>query len=128
MTGWFCSTLGATFPADTLVMETVLSLPALILFALLGSGSVKVTSGGRSRLVERLGKFDRELQPGLSIVIPVVERVVSHESLKERVLDIPPQLCITRTMSPSKWMQSSTGSCWSILRPITPSTICKRPW
>jgi len=77
-------------------MEAFLSLPALILLALLGSGSVKVTSGGRSRLVERLGKFDRELQPGLSIVIPVVERVVSHESLKERVLDIPPQLCITR--------------------------------
>ena len=77
-------------------MEAFLSLPALILIALLGSGSVKVTSGGRSRLVERLGKFDRELQPGLSIVIPVVERVVSHESLKERVLDIPPQLCITR--------------------------------
>ena len=77
-------------------MEAFLSLPALILIALLGSGSVKVTSGGRSRLVERLGKFDRQLQPGLSIVIPVVERVVSHESLKERVLDIPPQLCITR--------------------------------
>ncbi|NDD45699.1 MAG: paraslipin, partial [Synechococcaceae bacterium WB9_4xB_025] len=28
--------------------------------------------------------------------LPVVEKVVSHESLKERVLDIPPQLCITR--------------------------------
>ena len=77
-------------------MEALLSLPALVLIALLGSGSVKVTSGGRSRLVERLGKYDRELQPGLSIVLPVVERVVSHESLKERVLDIPPQLCITR--------------------------------
>ena len=36
-------------------MEALLSLPALILIALLGSGSIKVTSGGRSRLVERLG-------------------------------------------------------------------------
>ncbi|TCD56309.1 SPFH domain-containing protein [Synechococcus sp. BS55D] len=77
-------------------MEAFLGLPALVLIALLGSGSVKVTSGGRSRLVERLGKYDRELQPGLSFVLPVVEKVVSHESLKERVLDIPPQLCITR--------------------------------
>lgn len=77
-------------------MEAFLGLPALLLIALLGSGSVKVTSGGRSRLVERLGKYDRELQPGLSFVLPVVEKVVSHESLKERVLDIPPQLCITR--------------------------------
>jgi regulator of protease activity HflC (stomatin/prohibitin superfamily) len=32
----------------------------------------------------------------LSFVLPGVEKVVSHESLKERVLDIPPQQCITR--------------------------------
>ncbi|MEB3266357.1 MAG: stomatin-like protein, partial [Cyanobacteriota bacterium] len=71
-------------------------LPALAVIALLGINGVKVTSGGQSRLVERLGKYDRQLQPGLSFVVPVVERVVSHESLKERVLDIPPQQCITR--------------------------------
>jgi regulator of protease activity HflC (stomatin/prohibitin superfamily) len=47
-------------------------------------------------LVERLGKYNRQLQPGLSFVLPGLERVVSHESLKERVLDIPPQQCITR--------------------------------
>ncbi|WP_411868154.1 SPFH domain-containing protein [Vulcanococcus limneticus] len=77
-------------------METLFSLPALALLAFLGFGSVRVTSGGQSRLVERLGKYDRQLKPGLSFVLPVVEKVVSHESLKERVLDIPPQQCITR--------------------------------
>jgi regulator of protease activity HflC (stomatin/prohibitin superfamily) len=77
-------------------VEALLSLPALALMALLGVSSVKVTSGGQSRLVERLGKYDRQLQPGLSLVLPGVEKVVSHESLKERVLDIPPQQCITR--------------------------------
>ncbi|MGC6483085.1 MAG: SPFH domain-containing protein [Synechococcus sp.] len=77
-------------------MEVFYALPALILLTFFGTGSVMVTSGGRSRLVERLGKYDRELQPGLSVVLPVLEKVVSHESLKERVLDIPPQQCITR--------------------------------
>lgn len=77
-------------------MEVLFSLPALILLGFLGVGSVKITNGGRSMLVERLGKFDRELQPGLSLVMPVVERIVSNESLKERVLDIPPQQCITK--------------------------------
>jgi regulator of protease activity HflC (stomatin/prohibitin superfamily) len=77
-------------------VEALLSLPALVLMALLGVSSVKVTSGGQSRLVERLGKYDRQLQPGLSLVLPGLEKVVSHESLKERVLDIPPQQCITR--------------------------------
>jgi len=77
-------------------VEALFGLPALAVIALLGINGVKVTSGGQSRLVERLGKYDRQLQPGLSFVLPVVERVVSHESLKERVLDIPPQQCITR--------------------------------
>jgi regulator of protease activity HflC (stomatin/prohibitin superfamily) len=74
----------------------VLVIPVLALLAALGVSGVKVTSSSSSRLVERLGKYDRELGPGLSLVVPGLERVVSHESLKERVLDIPPQQCITR--------------------------------
>ena len=73
-----------------------LALTVLSLLAVLGISSVKVTSSSRSMLVERLGKYNRQLSPGLSFVLPGVEKVVSHESLKERVLDIPPQQCITR--------------------------------
>ena len=68
----------------------------LVMVGALGVSSVKVTSSSRSMLVERLGKYNRQLTPGLSFVLPGVEKVVSHESLKERVLDIPPQQCITR--------------------------------
>jgi len=73
-----------------------LFIPVLIALGALGVSGVKVTSSSRSMLVERLGKYNRQLSPGLSLVIPGLERVVSHESLKERVLDIPPQQCITR--------------------------------
>ena len=73
-----------------------LVVPVLVVLAALGIRGVKVTSSSRSMLVERLGKYNRQLSPGLSLVIPGLERVVSHESLKERVLDIPPQQCITR--------------------------------
>jgi len=73
-----------------------LVVPVLVALAALGISGVKVTSSSRSMLVERLGKYNRQLSPGLSLVIPGLERVVSHESLKERVLDIPPQQCITR--------------------------------
>jgi regulator of protease activity HflC (stomatin/prohibitin superfamily) len=76
-------------------MEALI-IPVLVVLAGLGISGVKVTSSSRSMLVERLGKYDRQLRPGLSLVIPGLERVVSHESLKERVLDIPPQQCITR--------------------------------
>ena len=72
-------------------------IPAVLaLLAGLGFSTVRVTSSSRSMLVERLGKYNRQLNPGLSLVLPGIERVVSHESLKERVLDIPPQQCITR--------------------------------
>ncbi|MCX5966803.1 MAG: paraslipin [Cyanobacteria bacterium] len=76
-------------------MEFLL-MPVLAVLAAVGISSVKVTSSSRSMLVERLGKYNRQLKPGLSLVLPGVERVVSHESLKERVLDIPPQQCITK--------------------------------
>ena len=67
-----------------------------ILFFVYLSLGLRITSSKRSRLIERLGKYNREMQPGLSILLPGVERVVSHESLKERVLDIPSQQCITK--------------------------------
>ena len=71
------------------------ALVTLIFFVYLSCG-LRITSSKRSRLIERLGKFNREMQPGLSYLLPGVERVVSHESLKERVLDIPSQQCITK--------------------------------
>jgi regulator of protease activity HflC (stomatin/prohibitin superfamily) len=76
-------------------MEALL-LAVLGAVAAMGVSSLKVTSSSRSMLVERLGKYNRQLKPGLSLVLPGLERVVSHESLKERVLDIPAQQCITR--------------------------------
>jgi regulator of protease activity HflC (stomatin/prohibitin superfamily) len=76
-------------------MEPLIPL-VLVLLSALGLSSVKVTSSSSSKLVERLGKYNRQLTPGLSFVLPGVEKVVSNESLRERVLDIPPQQCITR--------------------------------
>jgi len=76
-------------------MEALIPLVVVMLSAL-GLSSVRVTSSSSSKLVERLGKYNRQLTPGLSFVLPGVEKVVSNESLRERVLDIPPQQCITR--------------------------------
>ncbi len=58
--------------------------------------SVKVIQQGNEVLVERLGSYDRKLSPGLSFVIPVLDRIAFQETIREKVLDIPPQNCITR--------------------------------
>lgn len=47
-------------------------------------------------VVERLGKFDRTLSPGLNFVVPFVDRVAYKHSLKEVPLDVPSQVCITK--------------------------------
>ena len=72
------------------------SFITLIISILIIVNSIKITSTKKSSLIERLGKYNRQLQPGISLLIPIIERVVSTESLKERVLDIPSQQCITK--------------------------------
>lgn len=46
-------------------------------------------------LVERMGKFDRILQPGLAILIPFLDRIAYVKSLKEAAMEIPSQSAIT---------------------------------
>ncbi len=47
-------------------------------------------------VVERLGKFDRVLEPGLNFVFPILERVAYTHVLKEQVLFIPKQEAVSR--------------------------------
>ncbi|HPM95402.1 MAG TPA: SPFH domain-containing protein, partial [Mesotoga sp.] len=46
-------------------------------------------------LVERLGKYRREAQPGLQFIIPFIERMIKID-LRETVIDVPPQEVITK--------------------------------
>ena len=46
-------------------------------------------------IVERMGKFNRILQPGLAILIPVLDRISYVQSLKESAVEIPSQSAIT---------------------------------
>ncbi len=72
----------------------------LVFLALGGSslaGSVKVINQGNEALVETLGKYNgRKLDAGLKFVIPFLDRISYQETIREKVLDIPPQPCITR--------------------------------
>lgn len=56
----------------------------------------KIVPQQHAWVVERLGKFDRTLTPGLKFVVPFVERVAYKHSLKEVPLDVPSQVCITK--------------------------------
>ncbi|WP_319541342.1 stomatin-like protein [uncultured Pseudodesulfovibrio sp.] len=47
-------------------------------------------------VVERLGKYSKSLSAGLHILIPFIDKIAYKRSLKEEVMDIPAQSCITR--------------------------------
>ncbi|MBW4486785.1 MAG: SPFH/Band 7/PHB domain protein [Trichocoleus desertorum ATA4-8-CV12] len=72
----------------------------LMLFLALGGvglSGIKTLSQGNEALVETLGRYNgKKLKPGLNYVVPVLDRVVFKETVREKVLDIPPQQCITR--------------------------------
>lgn len=46
-------------------------------------------------IVERMGKFNKILQPGLAILIPFLDRIAYVQSLKESAIEIPSQSAIT---------------------------------
>ena len=58
--------------------------------------TLKIVPQQHAWVVERLGKYDRTLTPGLSFVFPFVDRVAYKHSLKEVPLDVPSQVCITK--------------------------------
>jgi regulator of protease activity HflC (stomatin/prohibitin superfamily) len=45
---------------------------------------------------ERLGKFKRTLKPGFHFMIPFVDRAAYHQEMREQVIDVPSQTCITK--------------------------------
>ena len=47
-------------------------------------------------VVERLGTFRVVLTPGLHFLVPFLDRIAYRHDVREQVLDIPPQNCITR--------------------------------
>jgi regulator of protease activity HflC (stomatin/prohibitin superfamily) len=57
---------------------------------------VRVVPQQSAWIIERLGKFNGVLEPGLNIIIPFIDRVAYRHSLKEVPLDVPEQVCITK--------------------------------
>src|SRR4051812_36939938 len=72
---------------------------ALVLFVIAVifiARAIKVVPQQNAWVVERLGKYHATLTPGLSLLIPFIDKVAYKHSLKEIPLDVPSQVCITR--------------------------------
>ncbi len=58
--------------------------------------TVRIVPQQSAFVVERLGQYNRTLNAGLHIVVPFMDSIRYRHSLKELVIDVPEQICITR--------------------------------
>lgn len=68
----------------------------LVLILVLLISSVKVVNTGYNYVMERFGQFYKVLEPGWHITIPFVDFIRKKVSIKQQILDIPPQNVITK--------------------------------
>ncbi|MDZ4724210.1 MAG: SPFH domain-containing protein [candidate division Zixibacteria bacterium] len=68
---------------------------ALVFSFIIVSSSIRIIRPFEKGLVERLGKFQRVLDPGLNMILPFFDTVLKVD-MREVVIEVPPQLVITR--------------------------------
>ncbi|MDH4220126.1 MAG: SPFH/Band 7/PHB domain protein [Candidatus Aminicenantes bacterium] len=75
-------------------MEVLLIIIAIVIFIIAATG-IKIIRPWQKGLVERLGKYQRTADAGLTIIIPFMERLLKID-MREQVVDVPPQSVITK--------------------------------
>src|SRR5437588_725052 len=77
-------------------MAGLIVLGALVLLLLvIAARTVRIIPQARAGIIERLGRYDRTLDPGVALVVPFVDRVRPLIDLREQVVTFQPQPVIT---------------------------------
>lgn len=71
-------------------------LVLLVIILVIAFKSIKIVKQAEVYVIERLGKFYKVADAGLTIIIPFFDRVRSVVSLKQQTMDVPPQGVITK--------------------------------
>ena len=71
----------------------LLALSVIIIIGLVSA--IKIVPQQEAWVMERLGKFDGVLEPGLTMIIPIIQRVAYKHSLKEQAIDVHAQTAIS---------------------------------
>jgi regulator of protease activity HflC (stomatin/prohibitin superfamily) len=72
----------------------VILIVAILVLAILAR-TVRIVPQARARVVERLGRYHRTLNPGLTLIVPFIDRLRPLIDLREQVVSFPPQPVIT---------------------------------
>ena len=77
-------------------MALVLIFVPIVIILLLVVANIKIVPQSKAYVIERLGAYSTTWDTGLHVKIPFIERVAKVVSLKEQVVDFPPQPVITK--------------------------------
>ena len=77
---------------NTPIIVAIVVIVAIILLV----SFIKIVPESSEAIVERLGKYNRTMHAGINFKMPFIETVRARVSLKEAVLDFPPQPVITK--------------------------------
>jgi regulator of protease activity HflC (stomatin/prohibitin superfamily) len=75
-------------------IATVLIIVGIV-FLIVVARSLKIVTQFEKGLVERFGRYERMVDPGLRIIVPFIERL-RRVDMREQVVDVPPQEVITK--------------------------------
>ena len=75
-------------------MEILLIIFTVIIIFIIATGT-KTVRPWQKGLIERLGKYQRTVDSGLTIIIPILEKITKID-MREQVVDVPPQAVITQ--------------------------------
>src|SRR3954470_5025996 len=73
----------------------ILALVVLFFVVVVVLRSVRIVPQARAGVIERLGRYQRTLEPGLALLVPFVDRLRPLIDLREQVVSFPPQPVIT---------------------------------
>lgn len=77
--------------AGTIVIAAIIVVIVLIIMM-----SIKLVPQGTAAVIERLGRYTKTVEGGITFLIPFVDRVRSRVDTRERVVSFPPQAVITQ--------------------------------
>lgn len=71
------------------LISTIVLLILMVVIVIVLVRSVRIIPQARAGVVERLGKYQRTLNPGLTLLIPFVDRLLPLLDLREQVVSFP---------------------------------------
>ncbi len=77
------------------MVPVIVAAVVVVFLVILFARTIRIVPQARAGIVERLGRYHRTLSPGMSLVMPFVDRLKPLIDLREQVVSFPPQPVIT---------------------------------